>query len=183
MSRPRLLVFGMLMGLLLAVTPAGTRASEQEELAQNMPVAIVSQVLGQAQVKNVNGDWRPLYLLELLRPEDRIQTENDGKVVVLFFFDNHLEVLDPTGQAKVAFKNLQSDTASARRAESNHRSRGQIEIPYMLLRRLRVADFTQADEPGAYDKEEVFLSAWVKATTSPPVFYCKDLQLDRKSVV
>lgn len=179
MSRPRLLVFGMLMGLLLAVTPAGTRASEQEELAQNMPVAIVSQVLGQAQVKNVNGDWRPLYLLELLRPEDQIQTEEDGKVVVLFFFDNHLEVLDPTGQAKVAFKNLQSDTASARRAESNHRSRGQIEIPYMLLRRLRVADFTQADDPGAYDKEEVFLSAWVKATTSPPVFYCKDLQLPR----
>jgi len=179
MSRKRLLFLGMLMGLILAVTPAGVRASEQEELAQNMPVAIVSQVLGQAQVKNVNGDWRPLYLLELLRPEDQIQTTDNGKVVVLFFFDNHLEVIDPTGQAKVAFKNLQSDTGSVRRAETRNRSRGQVEIPYMLLRRLRVADFTQADEPGAYEKEEVFLSAWVKATTSPPVFYCKDLQLPK----
>lgn len=177
MSRRNLLFLGMLVGLLWSAVPAGARTSEQEELAQNMPVAIVSQVLGQAQIKNVNGDWRPLYLLELLRPEDQLQTMDDGKVVVLFFFDNHLEVLDPTGQAKVAFKNLQSESGALRRAQVQARSRGQVEIPYMLLRRLRVADFTQAEDPGAYEKEQTFLSAWVKATTSPPVFYCKDLQL------
>ncbi len=174
-----ILVLGLAAGLALGVTPSQAQTPEQQELAQNAPVAVVAQVLGQAQVKHVDGDWRPVYWLDLLRPEDRIQTTGNGKVVCLFFFDNHLEIVDPASQGRLAFKNIQQVDGTIRKPATNNRPAAAIEIPYMLLRRLRVADFSLADDPEAYSKEEVFLSAWVKATTFPPVFYCKDMQLSK----
>ena len=100
-------------------------------------------------------------------------------MVALFFHDDHLEVVDPNSAAKVAFKNIKPDSGSVRRHEPKGRSKAQVEIPYMLMRRLRVADFVQAQEEGAYQKEETFLAAWVKNTAYPPVFYCKDLGLPK----
>lgn len=179
MLRRFLPVLGLAIGLALLASPAGAQTSEQQELAQNNPVAVVAQVLGDAQVKHVDSDWRPVYWLDLLRPEDQIQTSSGGKVVTLFFFDDHLEIVDPESEAKVAFKNIQAASGKVRRHEPQGRTKAQVDIPYMLLRRLRVADFAQADEEGAYEKEETFLSAWVKNTAYPPVFYCKDLKLPK----
>ncbi len=176
MLRRVLLILGITAGFALWAAPARAQTPEQQELAQNSPVAIVAQVLGQARIKHVEGDWRPVYWLDLLRPEDQLETMDGGKVVAVFFFDNHIEIVDPSSAVKMAFKNIGQVQGSVRRQARNGRPSAPIEIPYMLLRRLRVADFTMADDEEAYSKEEIFLSAWVKATTFPPVFYCKDMQ-------
>lgn len=167
------------LGVALATPPAFSQTTEQQELAKNNPVAIVAQVQGDVQIKHVDADWRPMYWLDLLRPEDQIQTGDGAKAVALFFFDDHLEVVDPGSEAKVNFRNIAANTGKVRRHEPKGRSVAQIDIPYMLVRRLRVADFKQAEEEGAYQKEEIFLSGYVKNTTFPPVFFCKDMQLPK----
>lgn len=167
------------VGLTLAAPAAWSQTNEQQELAKNNPVAIVAQIQGDVQLKHVDADWRPMYWLDLLRPEDQIQTGDGAKAVALFFYDDHLEVVDPSSEAKVAFKNITASTGKVRRHEPKGRSVAQIDIPYMLVRRLRVADFKAAEEDGAYEKEEIFLSGYVKNTTYPPVFYCKDMKIPK----
>src|SRR5690606_23798002 len=171
--RRTLTLLALALALALAAPEARAQTSGQTELAQNNPVAIVAQVLGDAQIKHVDGDWRPAYWLDLLRPEDQIQTGDNGKVVALFFFNDHLEIVDPNSEAKVAFKNIQANSGTVRQHKPKGRDVASVDIPYMLMRRLKVVDFAQADDPDAYAKEEIFLSGWVKNTAYPPVFYCK----------
>ncbi|HXE71530.1 MAG TPA: hypothetical protein VNO81_02630 [Candidatus Nitrosotenuis sp.] len=170
----------VVLALLLSGTAAFADESESQELAQNLPVAVVAQVQGTVQLTRGDLEPRPLYWMDLLRPEDKIRVGPDGKVVALFFFDDHLEILDPDTEAKVEFKGLGKLSGSdIRRSAPQDRSRAVIEIPYLLLRKLKEVDFKLAEEPDAYQKEEVYLSAWVKNTTYPPVFYCKDLKLSK----
>lgn len=167
----------MLILALAASQPLWAETS-QRELAENQPVAIVAQVYGRASLRRLEGPWRPVYWLDLLRPTDQIETGSDAKVVALYFFDDHLEVVDPGTRAQVNFKKLErmSGEGSVRRHPSQREVVVQ-EIPYLLMRRLKEGDFRLADEPGAYGQEEIFLSARVKNTTYPPVFYCADLGL------
>ncbi len=156
--------------LCLLIWPA---LAQNTELAENNPVAIVTQIDGNtAEIKRPDSEWRPLYWMDLLRPQDQIRTANPGKIVVNFFFDDHLEIVDPDSTADVAFKNLVkvSEGGSVRRDPARDRSRATIDIPYMFLRKLKGADFVLAEEPGALEKEKLFLQASVTNWAYPPVF-------------
>lgn len=154
----------------LALLPA---VAQNTELSENNPVCIVTSVDGTtAEIKHPDGDWRPIYWMDLLRPQDQIRTSTGSKIVVNFFFDDHLEIVDPDSTAEVAFKNLTklSEGGSVRRDQARDRSRATIDIPYMFLRKLKAVDFTLAQEPNAMENEEMFLKAGVTNWTYPCVF-------------
>lgn len=147
-------------------------AQGRSELAQNTPVAIVALTHGQAEIKHVKGDWRPVYWLDLLRPEDKIRTAADGKVVATFFFDDHMEIVGDNTEARVEFHDLTRTSSGGRVRADRPRDRSvtEIPIPYMLMRQLHNADFRYADAPSAMTDEDVYLKAHVEADTDPPIF-------------
>ncbi len=155
----------------LALLPA---IAQNTELSENNPVCIVTSVDGNAAEIKHPGDetWRPVYWMDLLRPQDQIRTATGSKIVVNFFFDDHLEIVDPDSAAEVAFKNLTkiSDGGSVRRDTARDRSRATIDIPYMFMRKLKAQDFLLAQEPDAMAKEDRFLQAGVINWTYPCVF-------------
>lgn len=160
--------------LMLMLQPA--LAQDRSELAENNPVAIVALTQGQTEIKHVDGEWRPIYWMDLLRPEDQIRTAEDGKVVVTFFHDDHQEVVDPNTEGRTKFREITktSDQGEIRKTRPLDRSVSEIPIPYMLMRRLYREEFKQADEADALEKEKVFLAAYVKAEAYPPVFIWKE---------
>ncbi|MBI3926409.1 MAG: hypothetical protein HY319_12785 [Armatimonadetes bacterium] len=162
-----------LLCVLLLLAPLAVAAQDQTELADNVPVAIVSLVQGEAEIKHVDGEWRALFWMDLLRPEDQIRTAADGKAVVTFFFDDHMEIVDANTEGQMAFRNVKqtSPSGQVRKDPAPGRAVAEIPLPYMLLRKLYRKEFVQAEEPGALEKEKIFLAAWVKSTADPPVFY------------
>lgn len=153
-------------------------AQDRNELAQNNPVAILSLVQGNVELKHPEGDWQPAYWLTLVRPEDQLRTPAGGKLLVDFFADDHLEILEPSTEAKVAFRNLvkvQGD-GGVRREQARDRAVTEIPIPYMLERKLWAKDMAPASEPDALEKEKVYLSAEVLPEAFPPVFIWRNLK-------
>lgn len=155
--------------LLLFTLPA--LAQDRRELAENNPVAIVSLTQGQAEIRHVGGDWRAVYWLDLLRPEDEIRTADDGKVMVNFFHDDHREIIDPSTEAKMAFRDVKFTQGQVRKAAARDRAVTEIPIPYMLMRELNRPEFELAGEADAMEREKIFLSAYVKAEAFPPVWF------------
>ena len=151
-------------------------AQDRGELAENNPVAIVALTQGQTELKHVDGEWRPVYWMDLLRPEDQIRTAGDGKVVVTFFHDDHTEVVDPNTEGRTAFREIvkTSDEGDIRKTRPLDRSVSEIPIPYMLMRGLYREEFEQANDQDALEKEKVFLASYVKAEAYPPVFVWQD---------
>lgn len=162
----------LFLALICAFLAAPVVAQDRGELSQNNPVAIASLVQGEAEIKHVDGEWRAIYWLDLLRPEDEIRTAGDGKVVLTFFHDDHMEIIDPGTDARMAFRNVTQTSPGGQVRVDRPRDRAvtEIPIPYMLMRELYQEEFQQAQEPGAYDKEKVFLGSWIKANAFPPVF-------------
>lgn len=161
-------LFCLFMALLLPALAQNTT-----ELSENNPVCIVTSVEGQtAEIKRPEGDWRPVYWMDLLRPQDQIRTAEGSKIIVNFFFDDHLEIVDPDSSAQVEFKNLSrlGESGSVRRDAARDRSRATIDIPYMFMRKLKGQDFLLATEPNALENEKLFLQASVTNWTYPCVF-------------
>ena len=167
LTRRQTLLLGALAAAQLA-WPALAR--DTAELAANNPVGILSMVSGQTEIKRPDGDWQPAYWLTLVRPEDLLRTGGNGKILVDFFSDDHLEVVDASSEAKVAFKNLERVTGTVRREGARDRAVVEIPIPYMLERKLYGKDFEAAQEPGALEREKIFLGASVRPDAYPPVF-------------
>lgn len=165
------IVTGLVAGLLVG----GAWAQDKTELAKNNPVAIISLVQGDVQIKHPDGDWQPAYWLTLLRPEDQIKMPDKGKILVDFFSDDHLEAVDQGTEAKVAFKSLTKiqGPGGVRREQARDRAVVEIPIPYMLERKLSSKDLAPASEPDAMDKEKVYLSATVWPELFPPVWQWK----------
>ncbi|MEW6278064.1 MAG: hypothetical protein AB1758_05535 [Candidatus Eremiobacterota bacterium] len=162
----------LLAALLILSLIGPALAQDNQELSENLPVCIVSSTQGDCEIKRLNGDWRPVYWLDLVRPQDHLRTGTGGKIVVNFFFDDHLEIVDPDTEAEVAFKNMKkvSEMGSVRRDEARDRTRATIDIPYIFLRKLKAKDFVLAEEPNAMEKENLFLQAFVNNKAYPPVF-------------
>jgi len=151
-------------------------AQDTEELNKNQPVCIISLVSGPCEVKTPDSDWQAAYWLTMLRPEDQLRTPPNGKLVLDFFADDHLEIVDPGTEAKIAFRNVvkTSPSGNVRLDPARDRARTEIAIPYLLMRKLFAKDFEGADEPDAMAKENQFLTARVKAEAFPPVFFWKN---------
>jgi len=165
-------LLGVCIGL--AVSLAGL-AQDRGELAKNNPVAIISLVQGDVEIKRPDGEWQPAYWMTLLRPEDQLRTPDKGKVLVDFFSDDHLEAIDANTEAKVAFKSLTKvqGQGGVRREQARDRAVVEIPIPYMLERKLYSKDLAGASEPEALEKEKVYLGAAVWPELFPPVFQWK----------
>lgn len=164
-----------LTAVLATLLVAPLFAQDRNELAKNNPVAIISLVQGNVQIKHHDGDWQPAYWLTLLRPEDQIKMPDKGKILVDFFSDDHLEAVDVNTEAKVAFKSLTKIQGSGgvRREQARDRAVAEIPIPYMLERKLSSKDLAPASEPDAMDKEKVYLAATVWPELFPPVWQWK----------
>ncbi len=162
----------VLTGILATMVTTMAVAQDKVELAKNNPVAIISLVQGDVQIKHPDGDWQPAYWLTLLRPEDQIKMPDKGKILVDFFSDDHLEAVDVGTEAKVAFKSLTKiqGNGGVRREQARDRAVVEIPIPYMLERKLSAKDLAPASEPDAMDKEKVYLAAAVWPEAFPPVW-------------
>lgn len=160
---------------LAATLPAP--AQDRTELAKNNPVAILSLVQGEVEIKRPEGDWQPAYWLTLVRPEDQLRTPAKGKVLVEFFSDDHLEAIDANTEAKVAFKSLTKvqGQGGVRREAAKDRAVAEIPIPYMLERKLSAKELAPASEPDALDKEKIYLGAVVWPELFPPVWQWKNV--------
>lgn len=166
----------VLTGILATLVVATAAAQDKVELAKNNPVAIISLVQGDVQIKHPEGDWQPAYWLTLLRPEDQIKMPDKGKILVDFFSDDHLEAVDVNTEAKVAFKSLTKiqGNGGVRREQARDRAVVEIPIPYMLERKLSSKDLAPASEPDAMDREKVYLGATVWPEAFPPVWQWKN---------
>ena len=166
-----------LVFLLWLLCIAGVAAQDTAELAKNNPVAVVSLAQGGVEFKRPDGEWQPAYWLTLLRPEDQLRIQDKGRLVVDFFSDDHLEVVEPGTEVKVGFKSLTKVSGNGiRREQARDRAAVEIEIPYMLMRKLFRKEFQGHDEPGAMEKEKIFLAASVRPDAYPPVFQWKDIK-------
>ena len=161
--------------VLLWVGPAF--AQDSAELAKNNPVGLVALVSGGCEIKKLDEDWQRVYWLTLLRPEDRLRTTDNSKLVIGFFADDHQEILESSSEAKVAFRGLTAidNRSKIRREQARDRGVTEIAIPYMLMRKLFKKDFQQADDPEAMEKENVFLASTVHPEDFPPVFDWKNV--------
>jgi hypothetical protein len=151
-------------------------AQDSRELSDTPPVAIIGLSQGVADIKHPDGDWGPAYWLTLVRPEDQIRTEADGKLVLTFFHDNHREVVEPDVVGKVGFRSASKTEGTGEIKQDRPKDRGvsEIPIPYLLIRKLTAKEFESADEEGALEREQTFLSSYVKAQAFPPVFVWRD---------
>lgn len=159
-------------------------AQDERELSQNPPVAIVALAQGSAQIQHPGQGWRPAHWLTLVRPEDRLQTGTDGKIVVTYFHDYHREVIDPETAVKAGFRSLSMTSADGniRIDQPKGRNVAEIPIPYLLTRQLARKEFDGADQPGELDRENTFLSSHVKAEAFPPVFNWSDTGAQRYKI-
>lgn len=151
-------------------------AQDTKELSDTPPVAIVALSQGVADIKHPDGDWTPAYWLTLVRPEDQLRTEADGKIVLTFFHDYHREVIEPDTEGKVGFRSASKTAGNGEIRQDRPKDRGvsEIPIPYLLIRQLNAQEFAEADKEGELEREKTFLSSYVKAEAFPPVFVWRD---------
>lgn len=170
---PRIIRTVFLLVLALSVW---AQAQDSRELASNPPVAIVALSQGFVEVKPPDADWRPAYWLTLVHPEDQLRTADDGKLVLTFFHDQHREVVGPGTEAKLGHRAVEHVSAegSVRKERPKDRSVSEIPIPYLLIRQLTAPEFKGAEQDGAFERENTFLSSYVKAEAFPPVFVWSD---------
>lgn len=164
--------------LLFLLTLMGglAQAQDSEELAKNPPVAILALSQGVCEIQSPGGEWRPAYWMTLVFPEDQLRTDDDGKLVVLYFHDDHREVMSAQTHVKTGFRSLQklSEDGDVKVQRAQDRGVSEIPIPYLFLRQLDKKEFEGADAEGALEKENTFLSSYVKSEAFPPVFVWSD---------
>lgn len=146
----------------------------QTDLDKNKPVSIISIADGDVQICLPGEEWRKAYVWDLITPETLLKTGGNGKIALIFFFNNHTEVIRPDTEAKMAFKNVQKINGNDVDVKPPESDLPLIDIPYILRVPLKKKVFDKAQEKGEEDMENIFLQSWVKNTTFPPVFNWKN---------
>lgn len=170
--RTLLLVVGLVLGA-LAGPGRPVLARDSQEISKTPPVAIVASVSGDAVIKYPNRDWQKCYALDLVGPETLVRTGAAGTLVIIFFYDDHREILMPQTEARTSFRNLEKVSGEVRR-ETSRSGGNEFDVPYAMGFRLVKSFFKPASDPGEAHRESVFLSAYVKVTAYPPVFIWRD---------
>ncbi len=137
------------------------------------PVAVISLVWGQVTVKHQDADYKAARWIEPIFPGDFVKTTGPGsKLLIVFFNDNHQEVMGPDSEATVTPENLSSLSGGPIRVDParNPFGAGGVESPFVYTRKLVQKDFENADAPGAYEAEEKALAGWVNSS-APPGFW------------
>lgn len=166
----------LLIAFFLLSTAGISIAQDSRELGKNPPVAIVGLSQGVAEIQRPGGEWIPAYWLTLVHPEDQLRTENDGKLVLTYFHDQHREVVAPNTEVKTGFRDLKklSSEGEVRKDRPKDRSVSEIPIPYLFVRQLTEQEFAGADQAEELEREKTFLSSYVKADAFPPVWDWSD---------
>jgi hypothetical protein len=160
---------------LLAAPRPCAAAGDDPSLEKEQPVAIVAGVRGDVQIRLGESDWKKCYALDLVRPSSELQTGADGAIVVIFFYDDHREMLGPSSVAKSDFRNLtkKSGTLKTERSKSGG---SEFDVPYITTVKLNQGQFANADAANEQQKETDYLSAYVDVTQYPPIFHWRDLK-------
>lgn len=174
----RLKTLLLTLGLLLAFAGASTHPSlarDSQEISKTPPVAIVASVSGDASIRYPNRDWQKCYALDLVGPETQIRTGVGGTVVIIFFYDDHREIVSPQGEARTGFRSLERMSGEVRR-ETSRSGGNEFDVPHAMGLRLVKSAFRPASDPDEAAREQDFVSAYVKVTAYPPVFVWRDTQ-------
>jgi hypothetical protein len=176
MRNARIVMIGMLaLFLLIVLSSPQASARIARELDENLPVAIVATNFNGVEIQLPKQEWRKCYLLDLLPPETKFKVGPGAKLSIIYFFDDHMEIVRENTEGVVSFKTITpyNGTIDKLKAQSTVES---SEIPYMLFVKLKKEAFKQVNDPGEEDREKMFLTAYVKNWTFPPVFFWYDLR-------
>lgn len=164
----------LLLALLFAVLPISSAVAQE----YRPPVGVVSLVWGAVTIKHPDADYKPARWLEPVFAGDQLRTAGDGsKLLVVFFNDNHQEVMGANMVAEVGATGLSKTegTGDIRRDPArNPFGAGGVENPFVYQRKLIQDDFRGADAPGALEAERVTLRARVRPAF-PPSFSWPDV--------
>lgn len=171
----RALLVALLAACVLVSPRPCTAAGDDDQLEKEQPVAIVAGVRGDAQFRTATSDWHKSFALDLVRPGTEFKTAGDGAMVVIFFYDDHREMLGPNSTARSDFRNLTRQSGQLK-TEKSKSGGSEFEVPYITKVKLNRGQFTDADQPNEKQKENDYLSAYVEVTQYPPIFHWKDVK-------
>jgi len=144
---------------------------------QEKPIAVISLVWGVATVKHTDADYKPARWLEPIYAGDTLKTDGPGsKLLVVFFDDNHQEVMPHDMVAKVQDNGLsktQGEGEIRKDPPRNPFGAGGVENPFVYTHRLVEDDFKGAYKENVLSAERGTLRARVKAAF-PPSFDWED---------
>ncbi|MCL5773680.1 MAG: hypothetical protein M1536_04800 [Firmicutes bacterium] len=168
-------IFGKAIIITLVVTTLGlviwmNSYVKAVDIKEDNPVAMVASVSGDCRILIPSRTERRAYVLDFLKPGYQIRTGSDGEAVIIFFYNGHTETISSNTSCTAAFKTLTQETKPVARKGVNDINTELYEIPYILGVALSQQSLASADNPGEKEKEDMFLQAWVKTTTFPPVF-------------
>lgn len=145
--------------------------------AQDLPVAIVAQTLGNCTVqKSAGTPAEKAWPLRLLWPQERLLTGSSSMLIVLFLNDQHLEAVDANTGAQLSFKSLVRSTPTGKVRVLKIPAPDvptAIEAPQLLQ---GTPTFPSPDAD-ALQKEAVALEGWIDCLAYPPIFHAPNLQL------
>lgn len=143
------------------------------------PVGVVSLAWGVVTIKHQDADYKPARWLEPVFAGDQLRTAGDGsKLLIVFFADNHQEVVGPDTVAQVSTAGLTKTegTGTIRRDPArNPFGAGGVENPFIFIHKLVQDDFKGADDAGAMEAERVTLKARIRPAF-PPSFSWPDVK-------
>ena len=146
----------------------------QPALAQgedDVPIGVVSLVWGVVTVKHVDSDYKPARWLEPIYAGDQLRTAGSGsKLLVVFFSDNHQEVMGADMVASVESTGLVKSEGEGEIRKDEARNpfgAGGVENPFIYTHKLVQDDFKGADESGAIAAEQPTLRARVRPAFPP----------------
>jgi hypothetical protein len=147
----------------------------------DVPVGVVSLVWGVVTVKHADSDYKPARWLEPIYTGDQVRTAGPGsKLLVVFFNDNHQEVMGQDMVASVGTASLNKSEGDGEIRKDKPRNpfgAGGVENPFIYTHKLIQDDFKGADEPGAILAEQPTLQARVRPAF-PPSFNWPDTGAD-----
>jgi hypothetical protein len=145
--------------------------------ANDTPVGVISLVWGVVTVKHADADYKAARWLEPIFPGDQVRTAGEGsKLLVVFFNDNHQEVMGPDMVASVDTGGLvksQGDGDIRKDEARNPFGSGGVANPFIYTHKLIEDDFKGADASDAIKSEQPTLRARVRPAF-PPSFNWPD---------
>ncbi|MCA9777448.1 MAG: hypothetical protein KC800_12045 [Candidatus Eremiobacteraeota bacterium] len=157
--------------LLLLAAAAPVTAQDEEPVT---PIGVVSLVWGEVTIKHTDADYKAARWLEPVYEGDQLRTNGDGaKLLVVFFSDNHQEVVGTDAVCEVGSTGLKKTQGQGEVRVDPARNpfgAGGVENPFIYTYKLVQDDFKGADEPGALENEQQILKARVRPDF-PPSFY------------
>lgn len=157
----------LLLVLLLIITAGNTLAQSPTE----KPVGVISLVWGAVTVKHTDADYAPARWMEPIYIGDKLKTDGPGsKLLIVFFNDNHQEVMGEDLVAEVKSGGLSKSTGSGEVRKDEVRNpfgAGGVENPFVYTHRLIEDDFKGGEDAGVLEAERGTLRARVNADFPP----------------